>query len=151
MENPKTGLWKPFEHIAQQVGGANFVFAHLMESLETYKNISPPSLTKSSMRFEDKKFAVACKDWEMGEQFEEMLDKECLPDEFRDYSEIITEGNDDQYNSESNFDTNDELHVAETLNCGVCGDDYFENIQKNLHIGVDNDVETMRKRRGVFI
>ena len=95
------GPHESFEHIAQQVGGANFVLAHLMESLETYKKIGPPSLTKSIMRFEDEKIAVACKEWEMGEQYEEALDNVCLVDEVLDYDENITEANDNQQSAEN--------------------------------------------------
>ena len=40
------GPHESFEYIAQQVGGASLVFAHLMERLESYKDFGPPSLTK---------------------------------------------------------------------------------------------------------
>lgn len=144
------GPHESFEHIAQQVGGANFVFAHLMESLETYKKIGPPSLTKSIMRFEDEMFAVVCKEWEMGEQYEEVLDYVCFGDEVLNYDENIAEANDNQEIDEKekiNLDVKDKLYVSETLNCGVCGEECFENIQENLHVATDPDGETTKAMR----
>ena len=47
------GPHESFEYMAQQVGGANFVFAQLMEKLENYKNFGPPSLSQSVMSLEE--------------------------------------------------------------------------------------------------
>ena len=81
-------------------------------------------LTKSIMRFEDEKFAVACKGWDMDDhdQYEEVLDNICFADEVPDYDENIAEANDNQQsdeNEKNNLDMKDKLYVAETLNCGV--------------------------------
>ena len=95
------------------------MFAHLMERLESYKDFGPPSLTKSVMRLDDKKFAIAYKEWD-----EELLDhedpREVLMDNEETSDEEYTTENDDQKGSSRENDDqsneNDDQKALSTEN-----------------------------------
>ena len=97
------GPHESFEYIAQQVGGASLVFAHLMERLESYKDFGPPSITKSIMSVDDKRFAVAHKEWD-----EELLDYEDIQEILMENEETSDEEDTKEYDDQSPSKENDD-------------------------------------------
>ena len=95
------GPHESFEYIAQQVGGASLVFAHLMQSLEAYKDFGPPSLSKSVMSLDDEKFAIEHKELEMNDLIEDLVEQEDLK------YQLLDEESDDQSDAEEKEALND--------------------------------------------
>ena len=68
------GPHESFELMAQQVGGTNFLFSQLMQTLDNYKSFGPPSVGKTLMSQEDEQFKKEHKEWELGEVSEDLFD-----------------------------------------------------------------------------
>ena len=153
------GPHESFECIAQQVGGASLVFAHLMQRLESYKDFGPPSITKSVMSLNDKRFAIAHTEWD-----EELLDHEDLKEVPMDNEETSVEEdtseNDDQKGSNSENDDqpntkyseeilNHELEVKECSHVAAASSGIFfpdrcesDAIEDLVHVGKDYENES---------
>ena len=122
------GPHESFEHIAQQVGGAGFVLAHLMQSLKTFKDLGPPPLSKSIMSFSDEVFAIK-NNSDMDDFTEDLCDQENLKDQLLDTPKPSAE-DDDQLNIQ---ETDDQLSVQENddqLNVQE-DDDQYNPVREN--------------------
>ena len=69
------GPHESFELMAKQVGGANFLFSNLLQTLDTYNSVGPPPVTRKMMTPRDDRFVKEHKEWELGEVSEDLFYK----------------------------------------------------------------------------
>lgn len=85
------GPHESFEVMAQQVGGANYLFSQLMQTLDNYNSFGPPPVRRTMMTLEDEMFSKKHKEWELGELSEELFDEGDVMDILKQSEEINKE------------------------------------------------------------
>ena len=106
------GPHESFELMAQQVGGANFLFSQLMQTLDTYNRFGPPRVSRVLMTQEDEIYNKQHKEWGLGNFGEDVFD---------DGVKVLEQCENLIEEAPSNSDDEIPLSVIASLHCTDCG------------------------------
>ena len=100
--------------MAQQVGGANFLFTQLMQTLDNYNSVGPPPVIRKGLTLKDEKFAKEHKEWELGEEGEDLFYKVDVRSTLESSEEMLDEENDGNELPPDNL-------TSTSIECSECG------------------------------
>ena len=113
------GPHESFELMAKQVGGANFLFSNLLQTLHTYNSVGPPPVTKKMMTPLDDRFVKEHKEWELGELTEELFYKVDVKKTLENSDEIERQENESDPDDNPLEVPSDEYVSVDCSECGV--------------------------------